>query len=755
MKRNKPNPMALEENIRQLFLSRPDALYTLNDVLDALYISKKAISEVKAIFFELLESGYLKKDNKKFRLNKSQLKQSSVKQTPAQQQSPNLIEGTFDATSLARNYSYAFVRTEKGDFYVSSEDTLNAFHGDTVAIEPYFRGERSDYCYVRKVIKRAAEILAGDLQQSGGKFYFICSNPKIHQWFDVSDTMNAASGMKVMLEVTNWGNRSLSKPPVGKVKEVLGVSGNPETELLAVIRQNNLPLEFPENLTSEIEALPETIEEVEISKRKDYRNLVTFTIDPSSAKDYDDAISLETTDTGWRLYVHIADVAHYIKTDSELFAECLNRGNSYYFPRKVIPMLPEKLSNRICSLRQNEDKLTLTAVTEINKSGKIINQFLYESIINSSARLSYEQVDDLFEGKQTEIPQDVISALNESRKLSKLLTSSRIKAGYLFFDLPETEYVYNEAGFVHQMNQSIETESHKLIENFMLIANQFVAEKLTAMAPVVMYRVHELPDMEKLERLSILLSAYGLNLKFKESLNLSLQSLLLSFPDEMYHRVFDRLVLRSLKKAKYTVEHLPHFGLAIETYTHFTSPIRRLCDLVVHHLCKKYVIHSSNTEFNKKQLIIYSNIASEKELIADESEREIEKVMNAIYMKEHIGEVYDGIIVGVNSSSLFIQLNDIPISGVLKVLQLPKGKWVYHDTYMRFQNERTGDFFQLMDTVRVQVTQVSDDVYFDYINEQDTHKHHVSALTPNTTFQKRKPNNRQQGSYSQQKRRKR
>lgn len=755
MKRNKPNPMALENNIRQLFLSRPETTFTLDDVLDALYIGKKDISEVKAIFFELMDSGYIKKDNKKYRLNKNQLKQTSEKQTPAQQQSPNLIEGTFDATSLARNYSYAFVRTEKGDFYVSSEDTLNAFHGDTVAIEPYFRGERSDYCYVRKVIKRAAELLAGDLQQSGGKYYFICSNPKIHQWFDVSETMNATSGMKVMLSVTNWGNRSLSKPPVGKVTEVLGVSGNPETELLAVIRQNNLPLEFPDYVMSEIEALPEQIEESEIAKRKDYRNLVTFTIDPSSAKDYDDAISLEVTNNGWRLYVHIADVAHYIKTESKLFAECLNRGNSYYFPRKVIPMLPEKLSNRICSLRQNEDKLTLTAVTEFDKNGKVLNQSLFESVINSSARLSYEQVDELFDGKPVDIIPEVVSALNSSRELSKLLTIQRVKAGYLNFDLPETEYKYNEAGFVNQMNQSIETESHKLIENFMLVANQFVAEKLTAMAPVVMYRVHELPDMEKLEKLSILLSAYGITMKFKETLNLTLQALLNSFPDEVYHRVFDRLVLRSLKKAKYTVEHLPHFGLAIETYTHFTSPIRRLCDLVIHHLCKKYIIHSSDTEFNKKQMLSYSTIASDKELIADESEREIEKVMNAIYMKEHVGDVYDGIIVGVNSSSLFIQLNDIPISGVLKVLQLPKGKWVYHDTYMRFQNERTGDFFQLMDTVRVLVAQVSDDVYFDYVNDPDSHKHHVSALTPSASSQKRKSGNRQKGHYSQQKRRKR
>jgi len=733
MKRHKVNPANLEADIRQLFKAHPQTLYNVRDVLDAMYLTHKAFPDIRDVVYKLSDNGFLKKQQKKFLLNVNISEAKRDVKTP-----PNLIEGTFDATSLARNFSYAFVRTEQGDFYVSSEDTLNAFHGDTIAIEPFFRNGKSDYCYVRKIIKRAAEVLAGDVQQSSGRFYFICSNPKIHQWFDVSDLGSAAPGMKVMLQVTNWGNKTLSKPPVGKVIEVLGIAGNPETELLAVIRQNNLPLEFPEILTDEIAALPEAIDYNEIRKRKDYRNLITFTIDPSSAKDYDDAISLENTDFGWRLYVHIADVAHYIKTGSKLFGECLNRGNSYYFPRKVIPMLPEKLSNRICSLRQNEDKLTMTVVTEFDKKGNIKRQSLFESVINSTARLAYEQVDDLFEGKQTDIPESVIQTIYSARELSKLLSAKRLRAGYLFFDLPETEYLYDEEGFVHQMNQAVETESHKLIENFMLVANQYVAVKLTELAPVTMYRVHELPDMEKLERLSILLSAYGLSISFKESMNRSLQDLLLSFPDEVFHRVFDRLVLRSLKKAKYTVEHLPHFGLAIDTYTHFTSPIRRLCDLVVHHLCKTYIIHSSQTEFNRKQVTQYSTIASEKELIADEAEREIEKVMNTIYMRNHIGDTYEGIIVGINSTSIFIQLNKIPISGVLKISQLSKGKWNYNDASKRLLNDRTGDFFQLMDSLKVQVMQVSDDVYFELVDEKETHHHHVSDLTPLPVLKKRK-----------------
>lgn len=722
--KKKTNFEDLYSDLKNLFNRYPDTAFSIIDIIDVLHLSHKSHPEVKKTTDQLLAEGNIIKQG-----NRYQLAQLRKKRKPDVETSSKLIEGTFDATSLARNYSYAFVRTEEGDFFVSSEDILNAFHGDRVSIEPFYRKGKPDYCYIRKVIKRSADTLAGDLQQSGGRYYFICSNPKIHQWFEVKDTLQAESGMKVMLQVINWGNRSLSKPPVGKVVEVLGVAGNPETELLAVIRQNNLPLEFPENLEAEIEALPEAIDEKTLKNRKDYRDLLTFTIDPSSAKDYDDAISLIKSDSGWTLYVHIADVAHYIRPDSGLFRECVNRGNSYYFPRKVIPMLPEKLSNRICSLRQNEDKLTMTVVTEFDKKGNVKKQFLWESVINSNSRLSYEQVDDLFVGKPNVITPEVASALHSARELSSLLTRKRVKEGYLFFDLPEIEYVYDEMGFVHQMNQSVETESHKLIENFMLIANQFIAERLTALAPVTMYRVHELPDMEKLERLGTLLSAYGLGMSIQQNLNFTLQNLLSSFPDETYHKVFDRLVLRSLKKAKYSVNHLPHFGLAIDTYTHFTSPIRRLCDLIIHHLCKKYIVHSKDYVLNRRQLITYSTVASEKELLADESEREVERVMNRIFMKNHLGEMFEGMVVGMNSSSLFVQLEKLPITGVLKVSQLPKGKWNYLDTSQRYQNARSGDFYQLMDKVRVQVMQVTDDVYFELVNEPDSHIHHVSPLT--------------------------
>jgi ribonuclease R len=736
MRRKATSDSQLLYKVTSLLSSTKIKDYSIQEIIASLEISDTRIQEVKVVIDKLIKQGYIiRKKNRYYFIQSDKLSDAN-----ATKQSVKLIEGVFDATPLARNYSYAFVKTNEGDFFVTSEDTLNAFHGDVVAIEPHYKNNKTDYCYIRKVIKRASLTLAGDIQKRNERTYFVCSNPKIHQWFEVSDIGVALPGHKVMLEVTNWGNRNLSKLPSGRVTEILGLAGNPETELLAVIRQNNLPLEFPELVIQELDTLNIDIDIEEINKRKDYRDLLTFTIDPSSAKDYDDAISINKFNGGWQLYVHIADVTHYVDINSKLFEEVLSRGNSYYFPRKVIPMLPEKISNSFCSLRQNEDKLTITVYTEFDSQGNIQKQALFESVINSNSRLTYEQVDNLFDGNQTDIEEDISFSLFSARELSNILTEKRVKSGYLFFDLPETEYIYNEQGYVYQMNQSIETDSHKLIENFMLIANQFIAERLTALSPLVMYRVHEIPDMLKIDKLAVLLTSYGLNFNYDTTLNISLQKLLKSFPDEMYHQVFDRIVLRSLKKAKYTIEHLPHFGLAIDTYTHFTSPIRRLCDLVIHYLCKTHITHSMSLNLTKKQMLLYSSIASDKELLADVAEREIEKVMNKIFIKEHLGEVFEGIIISMNSTYIFVRLIMYPIEAVLRVSQLPKGKWHFNDATMQYINRSTSEYYQLMDKLQVQISQVSDEIYLELLKGNSSQIHHYSSLTGGQQIRSRSKN---------------
>ncbi len=713
---------AITERIQEVFRNNANQALSYNELIHALGVVKRGKALVSETLQALVSEGVISKKSRKFRLNHPVTAQTASGDT-AKSMNPKLIEGIFDATPLARNFSYAFVRTEQGDFYVNSEDTLNAYHNDVVVIEPHYKKGRSDFALIRKILKRSNEFLPGDIEQSQNRTLFISSNPKIHNWFEVSDAGQARVGDKVILQVTNWGNPLLGKVPVGKVTEVLGPSGDPQVELLAVLRQYRLSLEFPTAVIEEAASLNDTITDEELAKRKDFRELFTFTIDPASAKDFDDAISLEKTNQGWRLYVHIADVAHYVTLGSELFQEASQRGNSFYFPKKVIPMLPERLSNQICSLRPEEEKLTLSVVTDFDLKGRISRQKLYESVIRSDFRLSYEEVDALFEGADSDLPTQLVEVLSEARILSNLLSQKRLAAGYIFFDLPEIEYEYDEEGFVRRLNLAEETESHKLIENFMLVANEFVASKLTELSPTTLYRIHENPDLEKLDRLAELLSYYGINLDICEDLNRSLQYLLNSLPSLEHHKVFDRIILRSMKKAKYSTLHIRHFGLGMETYTHFTSPIRRLCDLVVHHLCKIYVLHSSRAKLGAQQIKHFASVASEQELQADQAERDIERVYSLAYMKSHVGESFSGIVISTNSTSLIVRLNEIPINAVLKIAQLPTRGWEYRDREMRHVNSRTNEYYQLMDKVLVQIMDVSDDIYLQLEQKPDAHTH--------------------------------
>lgn len=712
----------ISERVLALFERNNNTPMSYNELVYQLKLVKKEKSLLSETLQALLSEGVLIKKSRKFSLKQS--KQATPQTVSTQNTaSPRLIEGIFDATPLAKNQSYAFVRTEKGDFYISAEDTLNAYHGDVVLLEPHYRKGKSDFAYVRRIVRRANETLAGDIRESDNRVYFISSNLKIHNWFEVSDLGEAHDGQKVVLEVSNWGNPVLGKMPVGKVIEVLGTSGDPQVELMAVIRQYHLPLEFPEEVQEEAQALSVDISQEEISRRSDLRGIFTFTIDPSSAKDFDDAISLETTDKGWRLYVHIADVAHYVKPGGAIFGEAAKRGNSFYFPKKVIPMLPEILSNKVCSLRPDEDKLTLTVISEIDASGKMVQQKLVESIIRSDFRLSYEEVDVLFEGNPTDLSEQLKNALNESRKLSALLSKNRLAEGYIHFDLPELEYEYDDEGLIHKFNLAEETESHKLIENFMLVANEFIAKKLTQASPTTIYRIHEDPDYEKIEKLVELLSNYGISYYERENLNASLQYLLLSLPSAEYHKVFDRIILRSMKKAKYSTEHIRHFGLGMETYTHFTSPIRRLCDLIIHHLCKIHILHSSNDKFSALQIRNHAVVASEQELQADQAERDIERNYSMAYMKKQVGNKFSGLVISTKSSGLIVRLNEIPINAILKVDQLPPGKWNYRDREMRFVSTSNNNYFQLMDKVMVEIMDVSDDIYLELQQVPDAHQH--------------------------------
>ncbi len=618
------------------------------------------------------------------------------------------ITGIFDATTLARNKSFAFVKAEPEDIFVSSEDTSNAYHNDKVELEVEYQRNGKKYGIITKVVKRANNKVIGTFQEYHGKYYIIPDNSRIHTNFAVNDISTAVNGEKVVLDVTNWGSRDYYKLPAGNIVKVLGKAGKPDVEVLSVILQYDLPLEFPNNVLNELNALSDDIPEDIISRRKDLRNLLTFTIDPASAKDFDDAISLIKDEKGFTLYVHIADVAQFIGIKSKLFEEAVKRGNSYYFPKKVIPMLPEKISNKICSLRPFEDKLTLTVQTRYNTDFKVMSQSVYESVICSNARFNYEEIDEFFEEKK-ELENEIADTLRDMRKLSASLTKNRVKCGYLRLNISETIFMFDDEGHVIDLERSKETDSHKMIENFMLVANEYIAKELSSGKTI--YRIHEKPDGERLLKLKEEITSYNIKMEMHQNLNIVLQNLLDQLPDETYHRVFDRKILRSMKKAKYTVENLGHFGLAMRYYTHFTSPIRRISDLIIHHQIKNK-LKSKQTPFSSSHLFKLAKIATEREMIADESEREVDLKNKTIFMKKKVGEEYAAIIIAVRRNAFIVELNRYPVTGIVDISSLGDDNYEYYPQHSRFIGKRKGKIYKLTDTLKVLLSSVDDEIHF-------------------------------------------
>jgi len=635
----------------------------------------------------------------------------------------NTAIGRFDATSLAKNYSFAFVLTEDdNDITIYAEDISNAYHGDTVEVEITRSRLGRRYGVITKVITRNKTTFIGTLEWVRKKCYFRCDNLKIHTLFDVKDDQKALKNAKVMVEIVNWGIRQKNRLPICNVTEVLGTSGEPEVEVLSVIRDFNLPLEFPENVIAEAHAISHEMSPKEIARRRDLRTLYTITIDPMSAQDFDDAISLIAKSNGEKhLYVHIADVSHYVQTDSAIFTEAVNRGNSYYFPKKVIPMLPEILSNKLCSLRPNEDKYTITCLTIFDSKGQIKRQEVFESVICSDIRLSYEEVDEYFEDKSTDFSRQLKEAIDIMRDLSQKLSLSRGQRGYLSFDLPEVEYIYDDEGYLKNITRTKETESHILIENFMLIANEYVAKLLSQKKRTTMYRIHENPDDSDLKKLIEILRAYKISVTTDENLNKMWQNLLDCLPDEKHHRVFDMLILRSMKKARYSTVNQGHFGLGLSSYTHFTSPIRRLCDLIVH-LQLKSIIGNGSVSFTAEYLTNLCKIANEREMVADDSERTVHKKMILSFMAKHVGQTYNAIITNINKNTIFVELNDIPVRGVIKLKSLQSDFYQYDERLYIVKGRRRGRIFRLCDPLNVVLASVTDDIYFDIYDAKPAKK---------------------------------
>ncbi|SET74499.1 RNAse R [Natronincola peptidivorans] len=567
---------------------------------------------------------------------------------------------------------------------------------------------------VIRILERANNEIVGTYEDSRNFGFVVPDDNKINVdiFIPKADRNAAKHGDKVVCEITEWPDKR--RNPEGKIIEILGHGNDTGTDILAIMRKFKLNPEFPPAVEKEIESISEVVEEEEIAKRKDLRNLKMITIDGADAKDLDDAVSLEILPNGnYRLGVHIADVAHYVKEGSALDKEALARATSVYLVDRVIPMLPKKLSNGICSLNPKVDRLTMSIFMEIDHKGIVVNHEILESVININERMIYEDVSDILEHEDKELIskyQYLVDDFKTMEKLCKILRARREARGAIDFDFDEAKVVLDEKGRPIDVKKYERRIANRIIEEFMLVSNETIAEHYYwAKAPFV-YRVHEEPNVEKLEEFNKFVHNFGYHLKgmTNEVHPKVLQELLEKIKGKKEETVISTLMLRSLKKARYAPENLGHFGLAAKYYSHFTSPIRRYPDLAIHRVIKLYLqgeVDERREEKLKSAVAYISEQSSMRGDIADEAERETKDLKKAEYMAQRIGEVFEGIISGVTSFGIFVEL-DNTIEGMVRLSSIVDDYYTYDSEKLMLIGERTKKIYRIGDIVKIQVARV-------------------------------------------------
>jgi len=613
---------------------------------------------------------------------------------------------------------YGFVAPEdkSEDVYINAENMGNALHGDKVVARVYRRkrGPTREGS-ITKILQRAKQNLVGTFHKTKFADYVEPDDRRFPKNIYVApnDSGKAHEGQKVVVSLQDWVDVHLG--PQGKVVEVLGYPDEPGMDMLILIKEYELPLSFPEEVDEELVDLPDKVEKKEVERRLDYRHKNCLTIDPVDAKDHDDAVSLEIKPNGnYLLGVHIADVSYYIKENSPLDREALKRGTSVYLVDRVIPMLPEKLSNQVCSLKPHLTRLTYSVIMELDPQGERLDYRIKESVIQSKAKLDYDQVQEFFDkGTSTKNIKGLEDDLANMLTLSRKLLEKRLAKGSLDFDLPEARVVLGKDGRVKDILETERLESHRLIEEFMLLANRTVAEHTSRLSVPFLYRVHEEPDKDKLEAFSDFVSTLGYSFPVSGKIQPKrIQRFLKSVEGKPEEELINEILLRALKRACYQPENVGHFGLAFSHYAHFTSPIRRYPDLLVHRLLKEleagqYTYQRQNRML--KRLPRIGEITSERERIADEAERESIKIKQVEFMQDKLGEEYEGLISGVVPFGFFIRLDHLLAEGLVRVSSLYDDYYIFDEKRQRWVGRTTRKIYKLGDRVKVQVVRVDRD----------------------------------------------
>lgn len=679
--------------LQEFFSSSEYKPMRFRDIVAILQVPKDQKNELKELIDSLVSQGKIYMDDKgRYRTPGDKIK-----------------TGTFSGTQ--KGFGFVIIEGEQDDIFIPENATKGAMHGDkvTILVSDEKTGKRQEGM-VLQILERGMKELVGTFQKSKNFGFVLPDNQKFVQdvFIPKEHTKGAVTGHKVVVTITSYGDETHS--PEGRVVEILGHTNDPGVDIMSVVKAYDLPVEFPKDVFRVLDYIPDEIDQNECKNRLDIRELPTVTIDGEDAKDLDDAISLTKEGDIYHLGVHIADVTHYVKEGAALDKEALKRGTSVYLVDRVIPMLPHKLSNGICSLNPGVDRLALSCFMDIDAKGNVIGHKIAETVIRSDRRMTYTNVSRIVEDKDPELIkkyEELVPMFMLMLELSEVLKARRHKRGAINFDFPESKIIVDHNGKPIEIRAYERNKATKIIEEFMLIANETVAEDYFWQEIPFLYRTHDNPDEEKIKALAIFINNFGYSIRIgNEDIHpKELQKLLNKIEDTPEEALISRLTLRSMKQAKYTVVNTGHFGLSAKYYTHFTSPIRRYPDLQIHRIIKENINGKLNDDRrNHYESILFevANHSSRTERRADEAEREVEKMKKVEYMMDHIGESFEGVISGITNWGIYVELPNT-VEGMVRVSEMDDDYYIYDEERYQMVGEHTKKTYKLGQKVTVEV----------------------------------------------------
>ena len=694
-KSNKPNKMkaTLTHVVRKVFEKNPDSVLSHKQVCVLIDVRENAL---RNLVFEILEE--LSKDGT-IKRTAHAVYTSGIKE--------DIFEGFIELT--ARGAGFVVTDDEQEDIYVAPQNIGQSLNGDRVKVRVFKRGKSRMEGEIVAVLSRERTQFVGTIETHDKFAFLVPDNLKSGTdiYIPKEKLSGAKNGDKALVKITVWPKSS--KNPYGEVVEVLGKPGSNDTEMISILCNNGIDYKFPQDVLEEAELIGMALDPTEVAKRRDFRNITTFTIDPADAKDFDDALSFKRLENGnIEIGVHIADVSYYVRPGSAIDKEALKRSNSVYLVDRVVPMLPEQLSNLACSLRPKEDKFSFSAVFEMDETGKVYGKWFGKTVIHSNRRFSYEEAQEIIEGKTGDFQEEILIL----DKIAKILRNARLKNGALNIESEEMRFKLDEKGHPEEVVIKTSKDAHKLIEEFMLLANKkvavFIAEpkKGRDIIPFV-YRVHDKPDIDKIALFNVFIDKFGYKLDFShpDQIAKSINKLLGDIRLTNEYSLIQTMAIRSMARATYETKNIGHYGLAFEFYTHFTSPIRRYADLVVHRIVQEELTHQKH-RYGKELDEVCKRI-SRMERKAVDAERESTKYFQTLFVQDHIGEEFIGTVSGIAEFGLFVKMDENYCEGMVPMLEIPGDRFSFDAEKYRIIGNKTKKEYNFGDKVRVKISDVN------------------------------------------------